>query len=70
LSRSRFFAGVALRGLVFDLKQVSRYLGDADLRRAARDRVRARITDDTRVVMSRNVPWSHVWIPMFQLLPG
>ncbi len=36
LSRSRFFAGIATRALVFDLKQVHRYLADPELRAAAR----------------------------------
>ncbi|MFI9453561.1 hypothetical protein [Amycolatopsis sp. NPDC052450] len=55
LSRSKFFAGVALRALVFDLKQVSRYLQETDRRRAARARVAARITPDTRVVVAHSL---------------
>ncbi|MFD8285684.1 hypothetical protein ACFV47_41900 [Streptomyces solisilvae] len=55
LSRSRFFAGVALRALVFDLKQVSRYLLDAEVRRAARQRVADRITADTEVVVAHSL---------------
>jgi hypothetical protein len=55
LSRSRFFSGVALRALVFDLKQTRRYLLDPEVRRAARDRVLAVIGDDTRVVVAHSL---------------
>lgn len=55
LSRSRFFAGVALRALVFDLKQVSRYLQEPDLRRAVRARLTALIGADTRVVVAHSL---------------
>ncbi|MFI1414969.1 hypothetical protein ACH4Y0_34315 [Streptomyces sp. NPDC020707] len=55
LSGSRFFAGVALRAMVFDLKQVSRYLTDPDLRAAALARVTDRIGDDTRVVVAHSL---------------
>ncbi|MFD7818371.1 hypothetical protein ACFV6E_36520 [Streptomyces sp. NPDC059785] len=39
LSASPFFAGVALRAMVFDLKQVHRYLLDPKVREQARSRV-------------------------------
>jgi hypothetical protein len=55
LSRSTFFAGVALRALVFDLKQVRRYLQDAELRRAARARLAALIGPRTRVVVAHSL---------------
>jgi hypothetical protein len=55
LARSKFFAGVALRALVFDLKQVSRYLQEPDLRRAARARVTALIGPDTRVMVAHSL---------------
>jgi hypothetical protein len=55
LSRSRFFAGVALRSLVFDLKQVRRYLQEPDLRQAARARVTALIGPQTRVVVAHSL---------------
>lgn len=55
LSRSRFFARVALRALIFDLKQVSGYLLDPRLRRAARARVAATITPETRVVVAHSL---------------
>lgn len=55
LSRSRFFADVALRTLVFDLKQVSRYLLDPRVRQVARARVIAQITPATRVVIAHSL---------------
>jgi pimeloyl-ACP methyl ester carboxylesterase len=55
LSHSRFFAGVALRAMVFDLKQVSRYLTDPQVRAAARERVREAIGADTRVVVAHSL---------------
>ncbi|GGT46093.1 hypothetical protein GCM10010207_53070 [Streptomyces atratus] len=55
LQRSRFFADVSLRALVFDLKQVRRYLLDPDLRTAARRRVQERIGPGTRVVVGHSL---------------
>ncbi|MFI5681546.1 lipase family protein [Streptomyces cellulosae] len=55
LSRSRFFSGLALRALVFDLKQTRRYLLEPGLRQAARDRVSTAIGDDTRVVVAHSL---------------
>ncbi|MFD8814773.1 hypothetical protein ACFV23_25595 [Streptomyces sp. NPDC059627] len=55
LSRSRFFAGVALRGLVLDLRQVRRYLCDPELRDAVQQRVADAITDRTRVVVGHSL---------------
>jgi transposase-like protein len=55
LSRSRFFADIALRAMVFDLKQVRRYLTDPHLRQQARARVRASIGPDTRVVVAHSL---------------
>ncbi|MFF2363770.1 hypothetical protein ACFVU0_13775 [Streptomyces sp. NPDC058122] len=55
LSGSRFFAGVALRAMVFDLKQVSRYLTDPDLRAEVLARVVDRIGEDTRVVVAHSL---------------
>lgn len=55
LSRSRFFGGLALRAMVFDLKQVRRYLQDQQLRKAARTMVRALITADTQVVVAHSL---------------
>ncbi|MFD4630419.1 hypothetical protein ACFVYR_22595 [Streptomyces sp. NPDC058284] len=55
LSRSRFFAGVALRSLVLDLKQVAAYLTDPDISAEAQRRVAAAVTDDTRVVVGHSL---------------
>jgi hypothetical protein len=55
LSRSAFFGGVALRSLVFDLKQVRRYLQDAELRKAARTVVSKAVTAQTRVVVAHSL---------------
>ncbi|WP_410619991.1 hypothetical protein [Amycolatopsis sp. cmx-8-4] len=55
LSRSRFFGGLALRAMVFDLKQVSRYLQDPNLRKAARATVAELITEDTQVVVAHSL---------------
>lgn len=55
LSRSRFFAGVALRALVFDLKQLGRYLQESKLRCDARARVTVLIGPETRVVVAHSL---------------
>ncbi|MFF2367802.1 hypothetical protein ACFVU0_34520 [Streptomyces sp. NPDC058122] len=55
LSKSRFFSGIALRAMVFDLKQVSRYLTDQQLRAAACARVSALIDERTRVVVAHSL---------------
>lgn len=55
LSGSRFFAGLSLRAMVFDLKQVHRYLLDQDLRAECRGRVADQIRDDTRVVVAHSL---------------
>ncbi|MCF3120150.1 hypothetical protein IPZ68_10580 [Streptomyces arenae] len=55
LSRSRFFADVALRSLVLDLRQVRAYLTDPDVRAEVQRRVAAAVTDDTRVVVGHSL---------------
>ncbi|WP_298562064.1 hypothetical protein [Streptomyces luteogriseus] len=55
LQHSRFFGGLSLRALVFDLKQVRRYLTDEDLRVAARRKVEEAIGPDTRVVVAHSL---------------
>ncbi|MEH0415983.1 hypothetical protein [Streptomyces sp. B21-083] len=55
LSGSRFFAGLALRAMVSDLKQVSRYLTDPGLRAKALARVTDQIGEDTRVVVAHSL---------------
>lgn len=55
LSHSRFFSGIALRAMIFDLKQVRRYLTDDQLRRMARERVAESIGADTQVVVGHSL---------------
>ncbi|MFG2785708.1 hypothetical protein ACGFY7_48815 [Streptomyces prunicolor] len=55
LSGSRFFAGLALRAMVSDLKQVRRYLADPDLRARILARVTDQISQDTRVVVAHSL---------------
>ncbi|MFE7400000.1 alpha/beta hydrolase [Streptomyces sp. NPDC057557] len=44
-----------MRALVFDLKQVRRYLLDDDLRTAARERVQEQIGPDTHVLIGHSL---------------
>jgi len=55
LSQPSFFAGVAERALVFDLKQVIRYFRDDSLRGAANARIAAGVTGDTRVIVAHSL---------------
>ncbi|MFI7387956.1 hypothetical protein [Streptomyces sp. NPDC049813] len=55
LSRSRFFARLALRALVLDLKQVRAYLCDPDVHHAVQARVSAAVTADTRIVVGHSL---------------
>ncbi|MHA6759570.1 lipase family protein [Streptacidiphilus sp. PAMC 29251] len=55
LAGSRFFSDIALRSLVFDLKQVRRYLEEPVLRIEARERVKALIGPQTRVVVGHSL---------------
>ncbi|MFJ8113003.1 hypothetical protein [Streptomyces sp. NPDC096132] len=55
LSRSRFFAGVALRGLVLDLKQVRAYLCDTAVRDAVQQRVADAVDERTRVFVGHSL---------------
>jgi hypothetical protein len=55
LSRSRFFAGVAERVMIGDLKQVRRYLREAEIRKAAQKAVDDVVTDDTRVLVAHSL---------------
>ncbi|MFE4824059.1 hypothetical protein ACFRFU_48515 [Streptomyces sp. NPDC056704] len=55
LSRSRFFAGVALRTLVADLKQVRAYLTDPVVHAAVQQRLADRIAPDTRVLVAHSL---------------
>lgn len=55
LSQSRFFAGLAERALIYDLKQVRRYLHEPDVRREAQASVARAIKPDTRVVIGHSL---------------
>jgi hypothetical protein len=55
LSGSRFFANVALRAMVADLKQVRRYLLDRQARERIRGRVLSAIEPETRVIVAHSL---------------
>ncbi|MBP0449198.1 hypothetical protein J5Y04_06505 [Kitasatospora sp. RG8] len=55
LSGSQFFANVALRYVVADLKQVRAYLTEQRTREQVRARVTARIRPETRVVVAHSL---------------
>lgn len=55
LSGSRFFAGLAVRMMVADLKQVRGYLLDDQIRQKVRGRVSAAVDASTRVVVAHSL---------------
>jgi len=55
LSRSTFFSGLAENALIFDLKQVVRYLQDDHIHQEAQARVKAMISPDTRVLIGHSL---------------
>jgi len=55
LSQSPFFAGLAERALIYDLKQVHRYLNEPEIRRGARASIQQVIGPDTRVVVGHSL---------------
>ncbi|OKJ14054.1 mucin [Kitasatospora sp. CB01950] len=55
LSGSKFFANLALRTVVADLKQVRAYLTVQQVREQARTRVAAQIGEDTQVVVAHSL---------------
>jgi hypothetical protein len=56
LSGSAFFAGVAERTLLLDLRQVSRYLSDQQVRQAVQGRVAPAVGDDeVRVLVGHSL---------------
>lgn len=55
LSQSCFFAGLAERALIYDLKQVRRYLREPDVRREAQASVARSIGPDTRVIIGHSL---------------
>jgi pimeloyl-ACP methyl ester carboxylesterase len=55
LSGSRFFAGIAERAFIFDLKQVHAYLHDPTIRRDVRERVTDVVDAKTRVMIAHSL---------------
>jgi hypothetical protein len=55
LSRSAFFSGLADRAVLFDLQQVRRYMTDPEVRQSVEQRVAARMTADTRVLIGHSL---------------
>ncbi|MYR89215.1 hypothetical protein GTY41_30975 [Streptomyces sp. SID685] len=55
LSQVPYFADVALRAMVFDLKQVRRYLTEPGLREQVWKRLDAAVTADTRVLVAHSL---------------
>jgi pimeloyl-ACP methyl ester carboxylesterase len=55
LSGSAFFAGIAERALLFDLRQFRRYLTESQTREAVQKRVAATVSDDTRVLVGHSL---------------
>lgn len=55
LSQSAFFAGLAEKALILDLKQVRRYLRDHEVRRLAQERLGLAIRTDTRIVIAHSL---------------
>jgi hypothetical protein len=55
LSKIPFFAGLAERALIWDLKQVVAYLNDPTMRTAIRARVSAEIGPETQVVIGHSL---------------
>jgi pimeloyl-ACP methyl ester carboxylesterase len=55
LSQSPFFAGLAEHALIYDLKQVRRYLREPEVRREAGARVQRAIGSDTRVLVGHSL---------------
>lgn len=55
LSQSEFFAGLAERALILDLKQVRRYLHEPNVRSAACESIEKAITSDTKVIVAHSL---------------
>ena len=55
LSGSAFFAGLAERAMLSDLRQVRWYMTDPDVRQAVQTRVAARVDADTRVLVGHSL---------------
>ncbi len=54
LNSSRFFTGLSERVLMDDLRQVRSYLQEPAIRQAAQDRVAARVSPETRVILAHS----------------
>src|SRR5207253_8529600 len=55
LSQSKFFAALAERVLIFDVKQTFLYLSDDSIRREARKRVTDQVSEDTRIIVAHSL---------------
>jgi hypothetical protein len=55
LSQASFFAGIAERALIWDLKQVHRYFNDEAIRNAVTARILAKVEFDTRVLVAHSL---------------
>ncbi|MEW2471065.1 antibiotic ABC transporter ATP-binding protein [Streptomyces sp. NPDC046994] len=55
LTGARYLRGVLDRALIGSLKQMTGYFGDEEIRRAAQDRLAARITPRTQVVVAHSL---------------
>ena len=55
LSGSKFFSGLALRAMVFDLHQVRRYLTEPDLRARIQEQMAQAVGEDTRVIVAHSL---------------
>jgi hypothetical protein len=55
LSQSSFFAGIAERALIWDLKQVTRYFNESAIRDAVKQRIIAKVDSDTKVVVAHSL---------------
>jgi hypothetical protein len=55
LARTRFFGGLADRVMIGDLKQVTRYLKEPEIRAQAQKAVDDVVTEDTRVVVAHSL---------------
>ena len=55
LTQSRFFSGLLERALIFDLKQVRRYLDEIEVRHAACASIEEKIGPDTTVIVAHSL---------------
>jgi hypothetical protein len=55
LSRAKFLAGIGESAFVGDLKQVSTYFKDKEMRTAIREKVAGAVTEDTQVIVGHSL---------------